>query len=154
MELARSVVGVAKQFNVSFMGLAGTAHQVAAQELGVKFIAGRSGELSLSLIPYCLVSLLRGGKAYRRLFFFLSEEWFADLDYSPEGKLLITKYVPIFVGPGTIKQTSIPLIFNITCRKHDPLSLEEVESRVSTNRTFRASRRADSDNEKKNNNLR
>ncbi|PAV19385.1 hypothetical protein PNOK_0431900 [Pyrrhoderma noxium] len=71
VELARSVVGVAKQFNVSFMGLAGTAHQVAAQELGVKFIA----------------------------------EWFADLDYSPEGKLLITK-------------------------KHDPLSLEEVESRV------------------------
>ena len=109
-------------------------------------------------IPYSLLprlSFLRGKSLPSSNFVLsFSEEWFADLDYSPEGKLLITKYVPIFVGPGTIKQTSIPLIFNITCRKHDPLSLEEVESRVSTNRTFRASRRADSDNEKKNNNLR
>lgn len=42
---------------VAFVGLAGTAHQEAAEEAGVKFIA----------------------------------EWFADLDYSPEGKLLITQ---------------------------------------------------------------
>ncbi|KAI0739996.1 LamB/YcsF family protein [Daedaleopsis nitida] len=57
MALARAVVGVAKLFNVPFMGLAGTCHQVACTELGVPFIA----------------------------------EWFADLDYSAEGKLLITE---------------------------------------------------------------
>ena len=38
--MARSVVGVAKAFGISFMGLAGTAHQIAAKELGVNFIAG------------------------------------------------------------------------------------------------------------------
>jgi len=54
---ARAVVGVAKTFGVPFMGLAGTCHQVAAEELGVEFIA----------------------------------EWFADLEYNPEGKLMITK---------------------------------------------------------------
>ncbi|THH06189.1 hypothetical protein EW145_g4259 [Phellinidium pouzarii] len=70
-DLARAVAGVAKTFDVAFMGLAGTCHQKAAEELGVKFIA----------------------------------EWFADLDYSPEGKLLITK-------------------------KHDPITLKEVEERV------------------------
>ncbi|EGN97304.1 hypothetical protein SERLA73DRAFT_183982 [Serpula lacrymans var. lacrymans S7.3] len=65
IELARAAVGVAKTFNdsaaqpggIAFMGLPGTAHQQAAEELGVPFIA----------------------------------EWFADLNYSPEGKLLITK---------------------------------------------------------------
>ncbi|OBZ73033.1 Lactam utilization protein lamB [Grifola frondosa] len=57
MSLARAAVGVARTFNVAFMGLAGTCHQAAAKELGVKFIA----------------------------------EWFADLEYSPEGKLIITK---------------------------------------------------------------
>ncbi|KAI0706698.1 LamB/YcsF family protein [Earliella scabrosa] len=71
MALARAVVGVAKLFNVPFMGLAGTCHQAACTELGVPFIA----------------------------------EWFADLDYSPEGKLLITK-------------------------KHDPVPLPEVRQRV------------------------
>ncbi|KAL5520945.1 hypothetical protein ACEPAF_2948 [Sanghuangporus sanghuang] len=71
IELARAVVGVAKTFNVAFMGLAGTCHQKASEELGVRFIA----------------------------------EWFADLDYSPEGKLLITK-------------------------KHDPITLDEVQARV------------------------
>ncbi|KAH8111825.1 lactam utilization protein lamb [Phellopilus nigrolimitatus] len=70
-ELSRAVVGVSNTFNVAFMGLAGTSHQKAAEELGVKFIA----------------------------------EWFADLEYSPEGALLITK-------------------------KHDPITLEEVEKRV------------------------
>lgn len=59
IELARAAVSVAKLFDVAFMGLAGTCHQTACEESGVKFIA----------------------------------EWFADLDYSPEGKLLITKYV-------------------------------------------------------------
>jgi UPF0271 protein len=53
------------------MGLAGTAHQQAAEELGVPFIA----------------------------------EWFADLDYNDEGKLLITK-------------------------KHDPVPIEVVRQRV------------------------
>ncbi|KAG1878980.1 lamb YcsF family protein [Suillus subluteus] len=73
------VVGVTKIFKssaaspqgVAFMGLAGTAHQQAAEELGVPFIA----------------------------------EWFADLDYSDEGKLLITK-------------------------KHDPVPIEVVRQRV------------------------
>lgn len=41
-ELARAVVGVAKLFGVAFMGLAGTAHQIAAEEMDVKFIAGES----------------------------------------------------------------------------------------------------------------
>jgi hypothetical protein len=40
MDLARSAAGVAKTFDVAFMGLAGTCHQAAAEELGVKFIAG------------------------------------------------------------------------------------------------------------------
>ncbi|KAF9814272.1 hypothetical protein IEO21_05211 [Rhodonia placenta] len=70
--LARAVVGVAKTFGVPFMGLAGTYHQVAAEELSVPFIA----------------------------------EWFADLEYSPEGKLLITK-------------------------KHDPVPLDAIRARVS-----------------------
>ncbi|KAH8094907.1 lactam utilization protein lamb [Cristinia sonorae] len=71
IDLARAAVGVAKMFNVAFMGLAGTCHQTAAAELGVPFIA----------------------------------EWFADLDYSPEGKLLITK-------------------------KHAPLGFDEIKTRV------------------------
>ena len=40
MALARAAVGVAKLYNVPFMGLAGTCHQLAAAELGVPFIAG------------------------------------------------------------------------------------------------------------------
>ncbi|KAF7427796.1 hypothetical protein PC9H_007012 [Pleurotus ostreatus] len=67
IELARAAVQVVKIFSteeanggqgVAFVGLAGTAHQQAAEEAGVKFIA----------------------------------EWFADLDYNPEGKLIITQY--------------------------------------------------------------
>jgi len=73
MALAHAVVGVAKTFDVPFMGLAGTCHQTAAEELGVPFIA----------------------------------EWFADLEYSPEGKLLITK-------------------------KHDPVPLNVIRARVKT----------------------
>ena len=46
---ARAVVGVAKTFNVPFMGLAGTYHQAAAEELGVGFIAGKS-QIALILI--------------------------------------------------------------------------------------------------------
>jgi len=65
IDLARAAVSVAKIFSggpaansaVAFVGLAGTAHQKAAEELGVKFIP----------------------------------EWFADLDYSPEGNLIITR---------------------------------------------------------------
>lgn len=71
MSLARAVMGVAKTFNVPYMGLAGTCHQQAAEEAGVPFIA----------------------------------EWFADLDYSPEGTLLITK-------------------------KHDPVPVSVVRERV------------------------
>ena len=40
-DLARAVVGVAKTFDIAFMGLAGTCHQTAAEEIGVKFIAGK-----------------------------------------------------------------------------------------------------------------
>lgn len=50
IDLARAVVGVTEIFKssaasaqgVAFMGLAGTAHQQAAEELGVPFIAGPS----------------------------------------------------------------------------------------------------------------
>jgi len=81
LPLARAAVSVTKVFNteaspnksVAFVGLAGTAHQQAAEEAGVPFIA----------------------------------EWFADLDYSPEGKLLITK-------------------------THEPIPLEEISKRVNT----------------------
>ncbi|KAJ7114362.1 LamB/YcsF family protein [Mycena epipterygia] len=62
LPLARAAVGAAQTFStetqkIAFIGLAGTAHQVACEEAGVQFIP----------------------------------EWFADLDYDPTGKLLITK---------------------------------------------------------------
>ncbi|KAG6917630.1 hypothetical protein DXG01_001737 [Tephrocybe rancida] len=63
LPLARAVVEVIKVFEqdqdgrVAFVGLAGTAHQTAAEEAGVHFIP----------------------------------EWFADLDYSPDGKLIATR---------------------------------------------------------------
>ena len=41
LELAKAAVGVAQSFDLSFMGLAGTQHQVAADQLGVPFIAGQ-----------------------------------------------------------------------------------------------------------------
>ncbi|PFH48436.1 hypothetical protein AMATHDRAFT_149873 [Amanita thiersii Skay4041] len=76
LPLALAAVEVAKIFSdssneVAFIGLAGTMHQVAAEQRGVRFIP----------------------------------EWFADLDYTPEGKLLITK-------------------------KHTPVSLDIVRGRV------------------------
>ena len=54
------------------MGMARSAHQTVAEEIGVKFIPG---VLSIYLRHPRLSNLL---------------EWFAELDYSPEGKLLIT----------------------------------------------------------------
>lgn len=77
LPLSRAVIDVIKVFqkaqkeDIAFMGMPGTAHQTAAEEAGVKFIA----------------------------------EWFADLDYSPEGKLIITQ-------------------------KHEPVSLEKVRGKV------------------------
>lgn len=77
LPLARAVVEVTQVFEssenhpIAFIGIAGSAHQTAAEELGVKFIP----------------------------------EWFADLDYSPEGKLLITQ-------------------------KHESVSLDVVQERV------------------------
>ena len=66
---------------VAFMGLAGTAHQQAAGELGVPFIAGL-------LLLYSIAC---------QWFRVVCSEWFADLDYNDEGKLLITKSVcPLF----------------------------------------------------------
>ncbi|KAJ4497750.1 lactam utilization protein lamb [Lentinula lateritia] len=61
-ELAHAAVSVCKIFStedhqVAFVGLAGTAHQTAAEDLGVRFIP----------------------------------EWFADLDYSQSGELIITQ---------------------------------------------------------------
>ncbi len=41
LRLARAGMSVAKTFNVPFMGLAGTCHQEAAEEMGVPFIAGK-----------------------------------------------------------------------------------------------------------------
>ncbi|KZV63051.1 lamb YcsF family protein [Peniophora sp. CONT] len=78
LPLAQAAVEVCKAFStpehkVAFMGLAGTAHQYAARDAGVPFIA----------------------------------EWFADLDYNEDGKLLITK-------------------------KHATVPLEEVSKRVQT----------------------
>jgi UPF0271 protein len=78
--LSREVVKVIKVFQkgqkegIALMGLPGTAHQTAADEAGVKFIAG-----------WFFHHLF----ATTRLTVFA--EWFADLDYSPEGKLIITK---------------------------------------------------------------
>jgi hypothetical protein len=60
------------------VGLAGTAHQTAAEESGIEFIPGKN------LLVVWRSPLLN---AYGP-----SSEWFADLDYSAEGKLLITKY--------------------------------------------------------------
>ena len=58
--LARAVVGVAKLYNVPFMGLAGTCHQTAAQELGVPFIAGPSFFLFFppSILTFCTHRIL------------------------------------------------------------------------------------------------
>ena len=79
MELARAAVSVAKSFGVVFMGLAGTCHQQAAEELGVPFIAGMcctpaSGGADCNVSAACWLA-----------------EWFADLDYDENGRLLITK---------------------------------------------------------------
>lgn len=74
-------MAVAKIFSqgdssVAIIGLAGTAHQTAAEEAGIEFIPGTSLEPSKA-----------------QLYAHLCPEWFADLDYSDEGKLLITKFV-------------------------------------------------------------
>ncbi|PPR04573.1 hypothetical protein CVT24_012026 [Panaeolus cyanescens] len=77
LALSKAIVEVVQLFRTSenpdlgLIGLAGTAHQQAAEEAGVRFIP----------------------------------EWFADLEYSAEGKLLITK-------------------------KHDPIPLSTVKERV------------------------
>ncbi|KAF9035168.1 lamb YcsF family protein [Panaeolus papilionaceus] len=78
LPLSKAIVEVVQLFckkegnkDIALIGLAGTAHQQAAEEAGVRFIP----------------------------------EWFADLEYSPEGKLLITK-------------------------KHDPIPLPTVRERV------------------------
>ncbi|KAF8549514.1 lamb YcsF family protein [Imleria badia] len=90
IDLARVVVGVAKVFNgsaarpdagVAFMGLAGTTHQQAAEELGVPFIADNTLPCPFPSLHIVLnITDCTNGI-----------EWFADLDYSDEGKLLITK---------------------------------------------------------------
>jgi lactam utilization protein B len=42
IDVAKACVRVAKLFGVPFMGLAGTQHQVACKEEGVKFLAGKN----------------------------------------------------------------------------------------------------------------
>ncbi|KAF8063622.1 lactam utilization protein lamb [Lyophyllum atratum] len=68
LPLARAVVKAIQVFAktqdepIAFIGVAGTAHQTAAEEAGVRFIP----------------------------------EWFADLDYTVDGKLIITqKHTPV-----------------------------------------------------------
>ncbi|KAG6373716.1 LamB/YcsF family-domain-containing protein [Boletus reticuloceps] len=113
IDLARAVVGVAKVFNgsapqpdrgVAFMGLAGTAHQQAVEEMGVPFIAGKAFWLLFSFLirsypstSSCILLTATG------------IEWFADLDYSDEGKLLITKYAT----------NHTERLFALTCSAHD-----------------------------------
>ena len=79
IHLARAVTEVAKAFNVGIVGLAGTCHQKAAAELNVPFIAGTN--------PYS------NNKYFPRHVLLLTSvaEYFADLDYSAEGKLQITR---------------------------------------------------------------
>ena len=58
-------------------------------------------------------------------------EWFADLDYSAEGKLIITKCASIF--PVRLLRFSVPNIVSwgsYLCRKHDPVSEDAVKDRV------------------------
>lgn len=80
LPLSRAVIDVIKVFqkgqkeDIAFMGMPGTAHQTAAEEAGVKFIAGMFALSSRD--PPKLTT---------------RAEWFADLDYSPEGKLIITQ---------------------------------------------------------------
>lgn len=61
--LARAAVGVAKTFDVPFMGLAGTCHQAAAEELGVPFIAGTPSNQPLPERKRCrlLISAAQSG---------------------------------------------------------------------------------------------
>ncbi|KAG6876211.1 hypothetical protein C0993_004946 [Termitomyces sp. T159_Od127] len=81
LPLARAVVRVIKLFSqgqdkdISLIGLPGTAHQTAAEEEGVKFIPG-------------LVTCTLPRLTYSRR---LSKECFADLEYNPEGNLIITR---------------------------------------------------------------
>ncbi|KAG6869866.1 hypothetical protein C0992_001745, partial [Termitomyces sp. T32_za158] len=81
LPLARAVVQVIKLFSqeqdkdISLIGLPGTAHQTAAAEAGVKFIPG---------LVAC--SFLRPTHSRH-----LNTEWFADLEYNPEGNLIITR---------------------------------------------------------------
>ncbi|KAJ3795712.1 lactam utilization protein lamb [Lentinula aff. detonsa] len=117
-ELARAVVSVCQIFStidhpVSFVGLAGTAHQRAAEDLGIKFIP----------------------------------EWFADLEYSQSGDLLITQvHDPVkpdvirnrverllnFHEISTNANTFIPLDYNIDevticCHSDTPGAVKNAE---------------------------
>lgn len=115
LPLAKAGVAVVKIFrepsnaDIAFMGLAGTEHQKAAEEEGVRFIPGRF----LSLMSFSLCTDILG------------LEWFADLDYSPEGKLLITKRV---IHPFLVLSSF--LFPNVDFRTHDKVSLETVRQRV------------------------
>ena len=65
IDLARAAVGVAKTFNVAFMGLAGTCHQKACEELGVRFIAGQlPAHVSYLRIYFYIGSLQNGSRIW------------------------------------------------------------------------------------------
>ncbi|KAI0028654.1 lactam utilization protein lamb [Vararia minispora EC-137] len=94
LPLAKAAVSVCIAFStpdhkVAFMGLPGTMHQKAAEEAGIPFIAGQHPDF---------------------------HQWFADLDYDDEGKLLITKH-------------GVPCARS---RTHDPIPLLEIRTRVRT----------------------
>ncbi|KAJ7779439.1 lactam utilization protein lamb [Mycena maculata] len=103
LPLARAAVAAAQTFStenqqVAFIGLAGTAHQVACEEAGVRFIP----------------------------------EWFADLDYDPAGKLLITKtHEPIPVDVIRKRVTDLLETHQITTNADGYLPLGEGITEVS-----------------------
>ncbi len=120
MELAKAVVEVAKAFErfglgeegVAVVGLAGTCHEIAAKEGGARFIAGE-----ISSVPRLVLKSLCESRI----------EWFADLEYSPEGKLLITKCGH---QSSLMRRRWALTTVKFDYRKHDPIPLHEIEARV------------------------
>ncbi|KIJ25833.1 hypothetical protein M422DRAFT_38449 [Sphaerobolus stellatus SS14] len=104
LPLAKAGVAVTKVFrepgneDIAYVGLAGTEHQKAAEEEGVRFIP----------------------------------EWFADLDYSPEGKLLITKQ-HVKVSLDNVKERVERLLIRheVTCNNGTYLPLGKNVTEVS-----------------------
>ncbi|CEQ40886.1 SPOSA6832_02556, partial [Sporobolomyces salmonicolor] len=75
IDLARQSAKVAKLYDLPLLGLPGSAHEEACKEEGVEFIAG--GLPFLLPLPHHVVAYLS-----------LPTEWYADLQYSDDAKLL------------------------------------------------------------------